>query len=803
MTQSHRSQRRKILKRSALTLATTPLVLPACDRHGPEARVLAADDSRQKRLASLSADPASKQGPAAEDLDAASRQWTVWTEPMAGGATPLLVAEGTALDLSALSSGVNRSRLGKRSFGFNLLGYRLPTAAEIPKFVASIRRNGQSFVRFFGLDPWFGHGSTVHPAGDPYGCAYDAKAVDLWWRYLAALSDAGIQYSVEFLYTAAAMLPKRSAWPDSPEPASQSIMLRATLNEPRAVEHWKHCFEVLCNRTNPYFAKPRKIVEDSNCLFIGSCNENNLWNRGNSYFGKGDADAASAIQPFFDEWQKAKGAGSHSVPAIGGGSAAASSAYGRFMLDAHAASYTNMRDHARAAGFKGQMSAVNYVPGLFDGVLRAETIDMVDCHMYFDLDDHGAGSSHRSLIGDRFFPSNWLAAGFIHGKRAAVSEFAMGGPSPWGYEFAFAYGLAALQDIDWIAQFARMNDSLDPRDPAVWTGWFEKHVQVGQDATKDVVSAAASRIGAFLFGRGDVDASPTVLGFVIRRDKTLASNPPWQVQWPRSLVDLGLLVGIRSVREADVDGQLKWIGTGAAPTRIYDPQNDSTIWKKPLATWISLLRAEGLLPAENRSDEAAGIFESATGQLRINARTRSARIVTPRSHVIIWDDDAQADETPFLMLDAATDRGLISIHDLSPEATPLSQTRRALLIHATEVRGSRSDGRGPTEFSQQGSMQWPALGYSNVPAYAVTGPKGTGWRKESWVPSRVRGGKAVVRLALPPGTVTIHRLDIRGNRLEIVPSERMKDGTVRVVLDNTSDKDRMQTVYYEVLRSDG
>lgn len=791
-------KRREVLGNTIVTMAGGTGALVGCDASKGVSAAAPVDDARKRRLAENSSGPNEIPVPSQLELDAAASKWVVWTEPKAGGPNPLLVKAGSALDLSAMATSPVNSRLGKRGLGFNLLGFKLPAAADIPTYVNAVKRNGHAYLRFFALDPWFGRGKSVYPPGDPFGCSYDEKTVDLWWRYLAALSDAGIQYSVEFMYIAAAMLPGRNAWPDKPDPASESMVLRATLNEPNALRHWKNCFEVLCNRPNPYFAKPRKIIDDANCLFIGSVNENNLWNRGLDYFGRGVDDAGSYIQGFFDKWQYANGATTHAVPSIRGGSAAASTAYGKFLLDVHAQSYKAMRNHAQSAGFKGKMSAVNYVPGVFDGVLRAETLDMVDCHMYYDLDDHGVGSANRSLIGDKFYNSNWLASGFVYGKRACITEFAMGGPSPWGYEFPFVYALAALQDVDWIAQFARMDNTLDPLDTTVWTNWFDKHVQVGQDATKDVVAAAASRIGAFLFNRGDVTRSSNTLGFVVRRDKTLAINPPWHANWPRTMIALGLLCGVRSVHEADVDGSLKWVGSGPAPTRIYDPFNDSGVSKKPLAKWIAELKAEGILGKDNISDDSLGIYESDNRQLRINSLTRAARVVTARSHMIIWDDDATVDETPFLMLDAATDKGLISIHDMSATPSELAATTRALLIHVTEVRGSKSDGSGPYDFAPAGTTQWGPTGYNSVPSYAISGPKGSGWRKESWTPSRIRGGKSVIRLALAAGKVTVYRLDIRGNRLSSVPVQRMKDSTVRLVLDNTAAGDLQQTVYYEV-----
>lgn len=732
------------------------------------------------------------------ELERAASQWAPWTEAGSGTPKPLLVNAGTALDLSSISSRPASSRLGRRAHGFNLLGFRLPQDSEVPDFVAAIRRNGHSYVRFFGLDPWFGHGSTVSPPGHPYGCAYDAHTVDRWWKYLAAISDAGIQFSVEFLYQASAMMPGRTAWPQSPDPASASLILRATLNEPNAIEHWKHCFDALVARVNPHYAVPRRIVDDENCLFIGTGNENNLWNRGGYFFGKGEADAATVIQPHYDQWLTKRGLPAMSVPRMRGGNANESLTYGEFLLAVHEDSYRSMREHARAAGFKGSMSAVNYIPNLFDGLLRAATLDMVDCHMYFDLDDNGSGSAHRSLIGDRFHFSNWLASGFIHGKRAASTEFAVGGPSPRGYEFPFAYALAALQDMDWIAQFARMNDTLDPVDPNVWTGWFDRHVQAGQDATKDVVSAASSRIGAFLFGRGDVAAARSELGFVIRRARTLDRNPPWHAQWPHSIIDLGLLCKIRSVHETDIDSEQRWVGAGQAPTRVFDPQSDRYLLNRSLAQWVEQLRADGLLSAENCTDVSKGIFESDSRELRINVRSNSARIVTPRSHVVIWDSDERADETPFLMIDGATPRGLVSVHEISAEQRPLADMRRALIVHLTEVRGTRSDRSGPHEFVRTGWTPWAPLRYARVPTYGISGATGIGWRKESWLPARIRGGIAAIRLALPSGTVKVFRLDVRGNRLTEVATHRSVDGSVELLLDNTSTDKLMQTIYYEM-----
>jgi len=440
--------RRKILRHAMATLAATSVPIAGCDAPRSATATGQGSDPRSRRLAQGSAGGAGLGVPSDAELNATASSWIPWTEPTAGGPTPLLVTAGSALDLSSMATEPVSSRIGKRGLGFNLLGFRLPSVAEIPSFVSAVKRNGHAFIRFFGLDPWFGQGSTVFPPGDTYGCAYDAKAVDLWWRYLAALSDAGIQYSVEFLYLASGMLAGRKAWPDSPDPASQSMVLRASLNEANAVSHWKHCFEVLCNRPNPHFAKPRKIVNDTNCLFIGTANENNLWNRGLYFLGRGAADVAAFMQPYFDRWQSANGGSSHQVPPVGGGSAAASTAFGRFLLDVHADSYEAMRSHARSAGFAGKMSAVNYVPNVFDGILRAETLDMVDCHMYFDLDDNGVGSANRSMIGDRFYNASWLASGFVHGKRAVTADTALRLARFFGTSERFWLNLQTAHDLD-------------------------------------------------------------------------------------------------------------------------------------------------------------------------------------------------------------------------------------------------------------------------------------------------------------------------------------------------------------------
>ena len=126
-----------------------------------------------------------------------------------------------------------------------------------------------------------------------------------------------------------------------------------------------------------------------------------------------------------------------------------------------------------------------------------------------------------------------------------------------------------------------------------------------------------------------------------------------------------------------------------------------------IAEFTELLRKKGILPPGNRTSPHEGIYESETGELLLNTRKKTMRVVTPRLEgCIVKKHEIVSLEC--LKVKKSSVPACIAAASLDPKET-LKQARRVLLIIATDSHPSGQTFTDPTLSVMTDPGESPAL----------------------------------------------------------------------------------------------
>jgi hypothetical protein len=98
---------------------------------------------------------------------------------------------------------------------------------------------------------------------------------------------------------------------------------------------------------------------------------------------------------------------------------------------------------------------------------------------------------------------------------------------------------------------------------------------------------------------------------------------------------------------------------------------------------VDTLRRKGILGPDNHTDVRQGIYESDTGQIRLDEKTRTIEVVTPRSEGATLT--AEAPHVALGVLEAKNLSGNAAIFVASLTDAPLAKSNHLLLIVATDA----------------------------------------------------------------------------------------------------------------------
>ena len=500
---------------------------------------------------------------------------------------------------------------------------------------------------------------------------------------------------------------------------------------------------------NPYTGVALK--DDPALIFIGLINEDPMMTVHEQYqYPNSDLVRHRAIRENFESWCAAR---KIPVPAKPD-----RELYVRFLNDHHIRIYREMTDSLRKMGVRQMTSDISCTANSITAIPR-KTFDYVDNHFYF---------SHPEALGNAWsFPSRYsdesmttvlfdnmtrVVASRIKDKPMTITEFNFCAPNAYRHEGGLAMGsLAAFQNLGGIFVFDYAGYSYKTR----WNtlnrtgghlGWFGVSV--------DPIRLLTQRILALLYLRGDVKQAPA-------SEQELLTITPEDCKLPQ----VQNYSFFRLAKDAEIPAKfhtLAFYTKIAMDSADRVPSGSRSLREVLSDTPLRIpRRGKGIYLPEQ------GKIVSSTGEIGIEARTKTIRVVTPKSEgFTVTGNHAEGNR-----LRASKSSGLCLVFAGSLDGNSLAESSRVLILHLTDIQAT---GRKITSL---GKFRI-AYNWGNMDPYLL--------RKGNVKISLENRGK---------GSVRLRALDVNGAILGEVPF-RESDGVVTF----TADTGLYGAMAYELLR---
>ena len=649
-----------------------------------------------------------------------------WTPPITSKRIDQFkIVPGTALDLSLQFPPYNVDKTGRlvisgngkltfekdpatpvRLRGFNFapspwLGnfYRM-THAELEELAEQIRLNGMNLLRYHFLDK-----SLCGKAGPPKQ-GKDRKSIrdvpmntspgtlpingdflDRFDYFNKCCRDRGIYILLDIMTEA------NMGWTASTEPVPMRESFRyGLLISEQYRKNWKAGFDFLMNHVNPFTGK--RIIDDPQYIGITFLNEQEHLFSG------------SALGAFTPEWQKFRNPSNQkSVPA-----------FSRELLEANSADGAAARDYllgeiekinnfyldtARESGFKGLLTNWDMFMRNLEGFAR-RNMTAVAMHTYFNhphmvalspanykqqssyakwLRGKMATVGQSSSIDYRNHYLGRVAATRVFGKPFLMTEISHNGYNRFSHEAGLMQGAyAALQG--W--------DSLLPHANTI--GLYYGPFRVFDfDNASNPAAKLASLLTAFIWQRGDVAEAKHSVNFTV--PEKVVRSPDLFGSIGSGYNALFMLTKIGSSYDEKDHGATLNITpdsfTVAQSKGMYVVLSEENLQQqRQLEQIIGELKTLNCLPADNRTDVNAGIFQSETGEIIANVKTHTMTVITPRFEAAVQKENVPV-KLNALEIESNSIPCSISAIALDKSAT-LKQSKRILLVLATMFAAEHS-----------------------------------------------------------------------------------------------------------------
>jgi len=715
--------------------------------------------------------------PDAAAIKGAGERWREIPSP------EIAIIAGSALDFTATLNGADQRQLCATSV-LGALSSFVPSKAEMPAYIAQLKRSGFNMVRFHAVDAFLAAKATKDFDLDP-------QRLDDFDRFTAELGKAGIGVMSDILTLdsgAYGNIPNR--WRSDTQ-----LKVRLNLDDPEARKHWQTLVDRVFARRNPYLG--HSLLEDPNLKLVALVNEGGL--AFTSLLSKG---FPQLVRPSFNQWLAKKYGDAAGLRAAWKGEAHGdedpkagtvelpevmartvnprSEDFARYLTDQERYTFGWMTEYLQGKGYKGLITSINNETAVQKTASRS-ALSAVDLHLYNELPEGSFDTpmtiKHESVFDADLKMIRALLPTRIWGKPMYVSEF---GDVYWnrnrreGNVLFGAY--AALQGWDGICQYGENATQLR-YDAAKKTGRYSTNYPFY--VWSDPINSAADRMNALLYRRGDVSLARKSVGMVYREAAAQQGWVPYMRNVDPSLARLGLVSRIGNVPEALVDGDGRPTAQAKAPAPdlVLDPFKNIGDMTPPAraqfmakgaqnGAWmerVARLREGGMIDKANTTDATNGVVESDTGQIAVDMPGHRARIVTPKSEVLIFRD--KRFDGQFMTVADATPEQTIGV--FSVDGTPLTSAKRLLLVQLTDAR--------PTD-----------MRFSDSDAKTVTN-----WGH--W-PVRLRGGIAALKFGIGGAGWNLYALNLDGSRRD----KRAVGADGSVLLDNLAGDGA--TMYYELVR---
>jgi hypothetical protein len=576
-----------------------------------------------------------------------------------------------------------------------------PSDAELAAYAEAIRIQGYNLVRLGTHD----HLLTIwaEKTGE-----FDPRAVEVIDRFVHQLRQRGIRVYVDLMgstsgYTAG-----------NPWAAERQALdfKRGIFTDPAIRRNWQEGVRAFLTRRNPYTGT--SLAEDPMVVAVLPYNEQDI--------PLGDAARIAKLPAAWGEPWRAWLSRTYADPAalaaawgitapVGGFAEIAlpdltqlrsgqrANDMIRFLADAHRDLLAWYRQEVTALGCGAPVTQYDAIPSLFFHALRGET-DAISMHAYHahptEWANPGSRTAQASAVTGLGPYLRLMAATRQFGKPFLVTEYGHVFWNRYRHEEGLLAGAIAAHQ-GWEAMMAHQLPVGDVAEPAyaladgsidraslTWEHPLDKAPIKPFWIGPDPVARASQALTTLAYADAAVASSPHRIEIVVDPAATVAAKT-WADGIPGEQRNLALVsgLGVRVGTLADrpgIDLQLPLAGTArivatdAAAGMADDPGDPRRA--------IDDMRARGLIPADNATDPAQGIYESDTGELRIERDRMLYTVRTPRLEGATLGHETAA------TIDALTVHRVSvpgSVAAASLDGKPLRDSRRILLIYATDA----------------------------------------------------------------------------------------------------------------------
>lgn len=550
--------------------------------------------------------------------------------------------------------------------------------AYIDRYARQLALQGYNIARLHFMDAALMNGRV----GD---FDFDPAELDRQLYFLAALKKNGIYWIIDGLTSERGAL---GGVDDERWGASGTLKLDSYVDE-TAFQHWLRFQKQVFAAVNPYTGIPP--LQDPALAVVIPFNENGLEFNSFVHETSGQVSPFSEkLRPAFNAFLQQRYASSKELEKAWGrlgwseslenatvalpesrhGGGRRLHDFQSFIVSMEQKLATRMTDALRDLGYPGVVSPYNNWFTVQMALSRS-TQSAVGANAYHDWTGSyapGTTISDKSSLADGVAYLGEIAMGRWLGRPLIVTEYEHLFWNRYRYESGLvAPAYAALQDWSVLCRHGNGPIILAYGDQSE-----QRQRILPYTFALDPVARAGEVLSAMLYRRGDVRASDFAVPFMVNGEQDLGDS--LETREPDRLKPLMLLGAIGLQMQGS---RLKSGFREVAPVTYRDVALD---------TLIDRLKADGALPADNRTDSSTGIFESGTGEILLDRERLRLQLITPRTEAMAFsslDDSVHLDK---LTISNASTRGLFAVSALDDQ--PLDESRKMLVIFATDARNS-------------------------------------------------------------------------------------------------------------------
>jgi hypothetical protein len=233
------------------------------------------------------------------------------------------------------------------------------------------------------------------------------------------------------------------------------------------------------------------------------------------------------------------------------------------------------------------------------------------------------------------------------------------------------------------------------------------------DFRTDPVMAGANFVTALLYGRGDVRESPLKINFTVDRNALMGSEfSEDAMSSEQSALALVGEVRVHVDSAPPEDGRSLTMPAAGGNSVFFHAEGyqlnaarKTSLSGVMAESVVAELRRKGLLSAANRTDPARGVYESATGELYLDASRRFMAVETPRFQGVASVSSNAAVRLKDVEVVRQTTDGCLFVAAVDGEA-PITRARRLVIGYLTNALndGMKFDGAEPRRVIDMGKM---------------------------------------------------------------------------------------------------